>query len=155
MSAKRHDRELRRLFGWLSAPIVAWLTLWVVLVVVNALGWYGPRESLRNSFTALFDLAKIVIPMAAIAEGLFARPLVDWFQKTGRRNLRDYVIAGGVVGALPFLLYLLLIIVNSTRSGSFHIASDGRFAVFWALMGVPPGAAAASVFWLLIVRGPD
>jgi hypothetical protein len=103
------------------------------------------------------SLAFAVGIIGLLVTALGAVPVVLWLIRHGRLSLFRLVIAGAILGNLPFTLIVLGILAVHLAEGS--ASSIGRFWYGWApaarliVIGVAHGVVSAVLFWAVAVRG--
>lgn len=114
-----------------AGQISVWIT--IVYVALTLIWWLGLWLLGLDSFDA------IVHAMTTIATGGYSSSDGS-IGAYGSRSIEIFVIAGMLVGSLPFILYLRML-----REGSFALFRDSQVRCFLIVAAV---AAAAVSFWL-------
>ena len=92
-----------------------------------------------------------------------AAPIAYWLERRGRMSLRDFALAGALVGNAPFAAYLCLALAATLThliAGTLgdHLSSTGELLAGTArslLIGSYMGAASGAVFWLIAIRNNE
>ncbi len=120
-------------------PRAGALSLWITLIYValTAIWWFGLWAMGMDSFHA------VIHAMTTIATGGYSSS-DNSVTEFSNKAVEIFVIAGMLVGAMPFLLYL-----RALREGSFSLFRDTQVRVFLAIGGVASGLVAV---WLWAVK---
>lgn len=88
-----------------------------------------------------------------------AAPVTGWLYRRGRTSIRDFTLAGAVVGNLPFAAYLCFVLAMTVlhfTAGTLreHLSSPGQLLAGGAgvlFLGSVLGGASGAMFWLLAI----
>jgi hypothetical protein len=120
-----------------------------VLTAVLSVGrlWGLPRfqvgswpEHLRRVFSESFS---IYILGYAYGATLIAVPIIAWLTTRNRATAAPVIALGGALGAVPFVIYVVMVYVDE---GGLGVSADTLLVL---LAGVSAGASAAAAFWLI------
>jgi hypothetical protein len=140
------ERDIRRI---VVAFFVSPWAIPPVLTAVLGVGrlWGLPRfqvgswpEHLRRVFSESFSI--YILGYAYVAT-LIAVPIIAWLTTRNRATAAPVIALGGALGAVPFVIYVVLVYVDE---GGLRVSADTLLVL---LAGISAGASAAAAFWLI------
>lgn len=92
----------------------------------------------------------LVATTAYVAEFVLALPAHLVLFRHRIQSLRVYCVLGASVGATPFIVAGIVVMVTSVQRRGFD--ADAFFWITWAGIGAVYGVLCACTFWLVAVR---
>jgi hypothetical protein len=87
----------------------------------------------------------IVIVGYAYGPTLIAVPIIAWLATRNRATAAPIIALGGALGAVPFVIYVVLVYVDE-GGRTLGVSADTLVVL---LAGIGAGASAAATFWLI------
>ena len=153
----------RVLTAFAILPILQALVAFVAFPLVWRLGDHGASQPVDWGEAAReFAIVTGLIGMFVTVAG--AVPVVHWLMRRGRVSLARFLVAGLVLGNVPFALYLVVLILPATMSHlvmgtlSQHLVPVSALlagALRAILIGSIFGVIAAAAFWFIAILGTD
>jgi hypothetical protein len=144
-------------------PILQALVAFVAFPLVWRFGDHGALQPVdwdeaARKFAVVTGLLGMFVTVAG------AVPVVYWLMRRGRVSLARLLLAGLILGNVPFALYLVVLILPATISHlvmgtlSQHLVSVSALlagALRAILIGSIFGVISAAAFWLMAILGTD
>ncbi len=146
----------RILAGFLIAPLATVLGIYGGFAACYLLGvnpvMHTPGDAMSNATSWVV----FAVPLAYLVEFCVALPVHRWFARSGRTDLRAYLLTGAVSGAAPFVGMAGLVALSAFRGhadrGWFVDVREVRYWLTFLYFGPLCGIASATLFWLIGVR---
>jgi hypothetical protein len=153
----------RVLTAFAILPILQALVAFLAFPLVWRLGDHGALQPVDwDEAARKFAIVTGLLGMFVTVAG--AVPVVYWLMRRGRVSLAQLLLAGLILGNVPFALYLVVLILPATLSHlvmgtlSQHLVPVSALlagAVRAILIGSIFGVISAAAFWLMAILGTD
>jgi len=130
--------------GLLLAPLSGVMALYVLGVM------FRPSSVSAMTFDWLPRALWLIAITAYLAEFVLALPAHLVLFRHRIQSLPAYCILGAAVGATPFAIAAIVVLVTSVQRVGFD--ADTFFWITWAGIGAVYGLLSAVTFWLIAVR---
>lgn len=154
--AESDEAAVRRMIAVLLAPLatgIVYALIFAVLAVFQTEAFsQGALLATAIDIALWAGVAAVVAFAMTVLVGL---PLAISLEKRGRDDLRDMVLLGAMLGALPFVVFDVYVVVgelgrHTTLSAASGVFNDLPRALALAALGVSCGAASGWTYWSIV-----
>lgn len=144
-----NERDRARVVaGLIAAPLVATLVAYVGFPIVH---WSGEPLYGRSTYSsdAPLAFASGIAIVAIFAVIVFAAPALWWLLRRGPVTLEQTLVAGFVIGTLPYVLLALWISLSGKMGDTYGVPGVIRGLLIGSILGV----LSAGGFWIVAATG--